>query len=444
MREVAEAAFWVIWRRIGLFEGLGKMSTMKLTKRAVEGLKAPDPSGNQKLYWADGNYTGLGILVSGVAATRSWVVQGKLKTGATRRVTIGPVSVFSIDEAWEEARAKLAEIYRGGDPKVSAQRRARGAVTLSAVLDDYLAANSKLSPRSIVGYRNTAARHLRPWLSVPLREISAEMVEARFRAITEDIAARATAGQIKGGVAVNGKTSANTALQLFRALWNHQAERDPDLPRNPTWILRKQWHEIERRDRLVRAEDLPRFYAAARALPSGIQRDLVVFGLFTGMRENEASGLQWAEVDLPLRMIRLPARRMKANKAFDLPMSSVVHDLLVPRRALGDGGPFVFPGDGKTGHCQSFTLALRQIGAATGIEVSPHDLRRTFATVAQATEISPLALKLLVAHSAGGDVTSGYTFMTQAQLREAAQKVCDRLKELCGIAAPEGENVARL
>jgi integrase len=311
-------------------------------------------------------------------------------------------------------------------------------VVLSAVLDDYLATNSNLRPRSIALYRAIAARHLAPWLSLPLREISAEMVETRFRAITAGIAARAAAGQIKGGVAVDGRTSANTALRLFRALWNHRAERDPDLPRCPTWILRRQWHQLERRDRHLRDDDMPRFYAAAVALPSGVQRDLVLFGLFTGMRDNEAAGLTWAEVDLPQRMIRIPAGRMKSRKPFSLPMSSFLHNLLVARRALGNDGPFVFPGDGKTGYCQSFTYALDAIGAATGIDVSPHDLRRTFATVAEATEIAPLALKILVAHSTGGDVTAGYTIMSPARLREAAQRVCDRLTELCGIAPVAG------
>jgi integrase len=419
------------------------MAMIKLTQKAVKGLAAPDPSGKQTLYWSDRkDHTGFGILVSGTTPAKSWVAQAKLKTGKARRLTIGPVSVFSIDEAWEQARTKLAEIYAGSDPKVTARQRRRATATLSTVLEDYLAANSNLSERSRAGYRNTAARHLAPWLSLPLREISAEMVEARFRAITADIAERAAAGKIKGGVSVDGRTSANNALQLFRALWNHQAERDPDLPRNPTWILRRQWHRLDRRQRHVRAEDLPRFYAAASVLPSRIQSDLVLFGLFTGMREGEAAGLRWAEVDLAGRMIRLPPRRMKAHKAFELPMSSYVHDLLVARRALGDDGPFVFPGDGRTGHCQSFTFALRQIGAATGIEVSPHDLRRSFATVAEATEISPLALKLLVAHSAGSDVTTGYTIMSPARLREAAEKVCDRLMELCGIDAPEG--IARI
>ena len=420
------------------------MATIKLTKRAVEGLKAPDPSGKQTLYWATGDYRGLGILVSAAAATKSWVVQGKLKTGQTRRVTIGPVSVFMIEEAWEQAREKLGEIYRGGDPKVSARQRARGAVALSAVLDDYLATSSNLSPKSVADYRGAAARHLAPLLGLPLREITAEMVEARFRAITDDVSARAAAGKIRGGVNVDGRTTANSALGLFRALWNHAAERDPDMPRrNPCWILRKQWHDLERRDRLVPAEDLPRFYAAALTLPSGVQRDLVIFGLFTGMREREAAGLRWSEVDLTQRMIRLPARRMKAHKPFDLPISDVIHGLLVARRVLGNDGPFVFPGDGKSGHCESFTYALRQIAESTGIGVSPHDLRRTFATVAESAEISPLALKLLVAHSSGKDVTSGYTIMSPADLRKAAQRVADRLKELCGIAST-AEGVARI
>ena len=115
------------------------MAKIKLTKRNVERLPAPDPSGKQALYWAEGeDYRGLGILVSGVAATKSWVCQAKLKTGQTRRITLGPCNVLTIEQAWEDAKAKLAEIYRGGDPKVSAARRKRAAMTLAEVLEDYL------------------------------------------------------------------------------------------------------------------------------------------------------------------------------------------------------------------------------------------------------------------------------------------------------------------
>lgn len=419
------------------------MPSWKLTRRTVECLKAPDPSGKQTLYW-DTELRGFGVLVSGVSATKSWVVQAKLKTGQTRRITVAPTNVLSLDKAREEAKGKLAEIYRGGDPKVTAQRRSRAAITVRAVLEDYLTASPNLSPTTIRIYRNVAALHLAAWLDRPLRSLDADQVECRYRDIVRDVGQRRAAGQIRGGVAVDGRATANTALRLFRALWNHQAGRDEDLPRNPADRLKKQWHRLDRRERHVRAEDLTAFYAAALALPSCVQRDLVIFALYTGMREREAAGLRWDEVDLPQRMVHLPPRRMKAHRRFDLPMSDVVYNLLVARRALGNDGPYVFPGYGKSGHCESFTYALRQIAAAGGVSVSPHDIRRTFASVAESAEISPLALKLLVAHSTGNDVTAGYQIMSPARLRGSAQKVADRLKELCGIVPPEGMNVARV
>jgi integrase len=159
----------------------------------------------------------------------------------------------------------------------------------------------------------------------------------------------------------------------------------------------------------------------------------VILALFTGMRSTEASALRWDEVDLAGRMIRLPAGRMKAGKSFELPTSDVVHGLLVARRAVGRDGPFVFPGNGRSGSSGAFAYALRQIDEMTGIRVSPHDLRRSFASVAAMSEIPPIALKLMIAHTTGSDVTFGYTQLSPADLRAAVQKVADRLKWLCGI-----------
>jgi integrase len=119
----------------------------------------------------------------------------------------------------------------------------------------------------------------------------------------------------------------------------------------------------------------------------------------------------------------------------------LVHSILVIRRALGREGEHVFYGYGKTGHTQAFGYALAQIAAKTGIQVSPHDLRRTFASIAATCTIPPIALKMLIAHSTGGDVTAGYTILTPQQFRDAAQTVADRIKELCQIDMVTGENV---
>jgi hypothetical protein len=51
------------------------MATMKMSKSAVERIKAPTASGKQEIAW-DEQLHGLGILVSSVSPTKTWVVQG--------------------------------------------------------------------------------------------------------------------------------------------------------------------------------------------------------------------------------------------------------------------------------------------------------------------------------------------------------------------------------
>jgi integrase len=123
-------------------------------------------------------------------------------------------------------------------------------------------------------------------------------------------------------------------------------------------------------------------------------------------------------------------------------MSDFVRDLLVARRAIGNAGGYVFPGRSLNTHLRGNIDSWAMIEAATGIKVSPHDMRRTFASVAGETAISPFALKEMLNHSNGGDVTADYVIISPAALREAVQKVCDRMQALCGIAPIQ--NVARL
>ncbi|CEF48887.1 unnamed protein product [uncultured bacterium] len=417
------------------------MPTTKLTKDAVKDLKAPDPSGKQVLWW-DPEKRGLGVLCSGISESKSWVVQANLN-GRARRITLAPVHVLDPKQAWERAQPVLADLYAGKDPKAERKRQAKASVTVAAVLEAYCT-QPRLSARTVASYRASATKYLAPWLDRPLRSITGDDVEVRFAAISSDVAQRKAAGQSKGGVNVTGAATSNLALQLFGMLWNYQAERDETLGRSPLSRLRKQWHTLHRRKRRLWDEDFPAFYRAVMALPNVIQRDLVLFGLFTGMRENNCAALQWAEVDFRHRMIRLPASRMKNKEPFELPMSSYVYDLLVARRAVGWEGPYVFPGDGKKGYTQSFGFALEQIRAATGLQISPHDLRRTFISVATNAEIPAVALKKLVAHTTGADVTEGYVSLSESDLRRAAQKVSTRMMSLCGIEAPQAENVAKL
>jgi integrase len=400
---------------------------IKLTKAAIAKLVAPDPSGKQRLFW-DTELAGFGLLVSGVTSTKTFVVQRDLPGGRTRRVTIGPANVLTVEAARDLAKATLADFYQGIDPKAGR----RGSATLRGTLDAYLAARKTLREKSIKDYRAVIERYLASWLDRPLREITPEMVEARHRSLQTEVAA---------GGRYTGNATANATMQALRVLWNFAMEREPGLPPNPVSRLKRQWFPVHRRERCIRTEELPKFYAAVNVLPNAVQRDYLFLLLFTGLRRSEAGSLTWGDIDFGQRVIRVPAMRTKSGRKLDLPMSDFVHGLLVARRALGDAR-FVFPSNSGSGHVEEPKFPLAAIARATGISVSAHDLRRTFVTVAESSDISVLALKALVNHALGSDVTGGYVQMTAERLREPAQRVCDKMKELCGIVPMESGNVA--
>lgn len=423
------------------------MPRMKLTKQAIRKLRAPEPSGRQVLYW-DTEQKGFGLLVSGRTNTKSYVVQREVN-GRSRRVTLGTVAEFdaakkSIDDARKEAADLVHEMRKGKDPK--AHRGPAANATLREVLEHYLGSRTSLAERSRTGYRNSVERWLGPWLDRPLREITPEMVEKRFREIKETVAGRTNSQKAdqENRSASPGAASANSAMRALRTLWNFAGDRMPELPPNPVGRLKRNWHAVPPRERYVSGDQLPGFYRSVTALPSRTMRDYILLLLFTGLRRNEAASLRWADIDFAQKVIRLPARRTKAKRKLDLPMSDFVHDLLVARRAIGIENGFVFPSESKSGHLSEPKKALAEVGKKCGVSVSAHDLRRTFITVASRCRIAPQELKALVNHALGGDVTEGYNQLATNNLSEPMQIVTDRMKELCQIAPVERENVKRL
>jgi integrase len=243
-----------------------------------------------------------------------------------------------------------------------------------------------------------------------------------------------------------GHATANGAMAALRAIWNFMADRvdgADDPPRNPV-MLRGQWHTVKERERYPRDGDLPAFYRATMALENPVARDYILLILFTGLRRREASSLRWKEdIDLQGRIIHISATNTKSSKKLDLPMSDIVHNMLVVRRGVGDT-KYVFPAESASGYIEEPKFYFQQIADASGIRVSVHDLRRTFLTHAESCDISSFALQALVNHSLGRGVTAKYIRMTAERLREPVQRVADKIKQLCGVREPHGENVARM
>jgi integrase len=223
-------------------------------------------------------------------------------------------------------------------------------------------------------------------------------------------------------------------MKTLATVWSYAADRIDDAPRTPV-RLKRQWIKPQPRTRHVSDDSLKEFYDAVMALESPIVRDYILLLLFTGMRRREAASLRWADIDLKAKVIHVAADNTKSGRKLDLPMCDVIHDMLKERRATGNAGGFVFPaGASKSGHIEEPKFQFKQIADATGIRVSPHDLRRTFITVAESCDLSWSALKALVNHKLGSGITENYIQMHAAErLREPVQKVADKLKEYCGI-----------
>jgi integrase len=432
------------------------MPRLKLTVRSVAALRAPTPSRKNLIYWDDGTNAvrGFGVLCSGSTATRNYVVQRDIN-GRTTRVTLGGANEMTLPEARKAAGDYQLQMRQGINPKEK-----KSCSTLKQALAEFRAARSdRLKPRSEASYVDLITRHLADWLDLPLSSITPKMVEAEHSKIAADVAAafrakaqasarrhRERASQRKRRwpqVAArhleqaaeaerrpipNGRATANGTMRALRAVWNYAARHNPDLGPNPAKL--EKWFRLPRRERLVKADDLSAFYKGILALNNPVRRDYLLLILFTGLRRREAASLRWDDVDFKAGVIRVPANTTKAARKLDLPMVDVVRTMLEARRRLGDGG-WVFIADSKSGHIEEPKSATGQIAKHSGVKISVHDLRRTYLTIAENCEVSPIALKALVNHAlSDNDVTEGYIVMTTARLREPAQKVAIRSRNI--------------
>jgi integrase len=169
-----------------------------------------------------------------------------------------------------------------------------------------------------------------------------------------------------------------------------------------------------------------------------VRRDYLLVALLTGLRRNDVATMRWVDVDLGNATLFVPAPKGGKAKAFSLPLSDSLVELLRRRKAENDElfpeSSWVFPAASASGHIREPRIEV------PGLKWTPHDLRRTFITVAESLDISGFAIKALVNHSQpGGDVTAGYISLDVERLREPMQLITDKLRSLC--APDEGKVV---
>jgi integrase len=384
------------------------MPKLKLTKTVVDKLPYAD-KGKQIDYW-DTELKGFGCRVS--ASSKTYFVMKRIN-GKQSRISLGRHGVIKTDKARDEGINTLAQINDGVDVnREKAKTRVRG-ITLEQVYEEYLGTRPQMKSHTIRVDKSLLKCHLSDWKNKPIQDIARDMVAKRHTKIAQ----------------TSGKVTANNAMRFVRRVYNFAlSASDGELPPNPVQRLSdsRQWFKVERRQTVLKEHELFRWYAAVQGLDNPTIRDYLLVLLFTGLRKNEALKMTWKNVDMTGKSFAIPIT--KSGKPHSLPMSDILFGIFEERLRLREND-YVFPSvNGKIGHLVEPKRQVEIVKEKTGISFCLHDLRRTFASIAESI-VSYSALKRLLNHT-DKDVTQGYIIFNIDKLRGPVQVIAYEIDRL--------------
>ena len=128
------------------------------------------------------------------------------------------------------------------------------------------------------------------------------------------------------------------------------------------------------------------------------------FIALTATRSGEVRGARWDEFDLDARVWHVPAERMKAGRAFDVPLSLPALNVLRRAEALTDDSGLVFPSTlGKPMDAGRLSEVMRSSSGST-----VHGLRASFRTWAAEQGIDRDVSEMVLAHALGTSTELAY------------------------------------
>lgn len=391
----------------------------KITKSYIE--KLPYTETGQK-YYPCAEIKGFGVVVG--QKSKSFCAQRDI-AGRTVRVTIGKFGVFTVEQAKDVALDHLRSMAKGINPNKAKKLAKKRATTLKDAVANYKEGRKGLSASTLYRLEALERLYFPDWMDKELRNIDKDMIFKRHIKIGKE----------------NGKTTANKMMQAIRAIYNFAKTRDETLPENPVSAISatRSWYIEKKRRNIIKSHQLKNWYDTVMLIDNSVIRDYLRLLLFTGMRRTEGLTLEWKNVDFKDKTIYIPDT--KNGEPLELPMSDYIYKLLKEREARKEkDDKYVFPSKtSKKGHLIEPRKTIEAIKLKSGVDFMLHDLRRTFITIAESIDIPAYALKGLVNHAIGGDITAGYIQITTERLREPMQKITDKITELLNTKPKEEE-----
>jgi len=326
-----------------------------------------------------------------------------------QRVTVGKFPSVTVTEAQQKAQAILATLNSGIDPTAEKRKKDLADTLLVDVLELYLA-DRALKPYTIKDYRYKLRLGFSDWLKKPVSSITENMVLKRHKKISQ-----------------TGKTTANTTMRVLRLTMNH-AKAVGMIDHNPTSILSRArlWHKNNRKDRVIPSIQLQAWHYAVEALSNQRAKVYLLMALYMGFRSSELLTLEWSHVDIKGQNITL--YDTKNGTIHRLPIPTVLLQYIKSLKGQTGENKWVFAGDKLLTPMAVPAKPIKAVIQASGVEFSPHDCRRTFATIAEAVNLPMSMIKRMMNHVTTNDVTGGYIVTEDETLQVAINKVADYIQ----------------
>lgn len=407
-----------------------------LDKRLTDSIARaiPLPDAGEVLHWCP-RTPGFGLRVSHTGV-KAYVLERRVDGKTTRR-TLGKATgagAISSDAARALQLTVSSELQQGVD-RAAARREQRHEVkrdelTFGAALREYVTGKRRKKDGLALKAR-TRADYVAMIEPGGAAKDGKPFADGLLYSIADKPAHRITAKDIRTiheAAAGRGVRQQTYSMQVLRAVlaWHGIVVADSPIGRGTAGKDQIAMPPTKGAPRPIPPEKLGTWWRAASDMTGHPGADGLRFMLLTGCRPGEVfgdkyknTGLTVADVDMAGARAMLPDTKNRRDHAIMLSTQALE---LVKLHIVGKApGARVF----DVSHPRK---ALLKINAAAGCpDVTPHKLRHTFASVA-AERVSAFALRAMVNHADGGNVTAQhYVATSDAQLRVAWQAVADHI-----------------
>jgi integrase len=385
--------------------------------------------------YKDSSLSGFGLRIT--ASKKTFQVRRK-RNGKDIRVKIGEYPAMNLKQAKDKAHKIFTDIENGINPNEQRKEHENQIVTLDSVFNAYL--NSKtLKPVTIRGYKQVINSYLIDWKTKPLIKLNEDEVTNIHQQATK-----------------RSKAQADLMARVLRAIFNfaRYEYRGKDgvflFTENPVKILshKRQWNHVPRKQTRIRPTELKRYLAAVNEVRNNPEYDrfarsvcdAIEFALFTGLRKQEVLDIEWQRVNLKDGYFWID--ETKNGDPLELPITDTLRKILIRCWSERDeSARYVFVSKISGTPIKEPKYVLEKIKCATKQDNESelvahwHDLRRTYATLAESIGVGGYTLKRLLNHRTRrtNDVTAGYVVLSADELQEPAKRVEQSILENAGL-----------